>query len=335
MRYRAYLLIAERKLELTTVETTLRKGELLVRVKAALTCGTDTKMYLRGHAKFPFPSLFGHEMAGVVEAAGEGVKGFAAGDAVMVPVSAPCLACDPCRQGRENLCTTLFDGKVWGAFAEYCLIPARVAALSTFVKPPALPFAEAALLDPLASVVHALDAVAAPSASRVLVLGGGPMGYLHAVTARQYGHRVTVADLNEDRLAIYRGLGFPVIVAAGAWEEEGAESFDVVMECSGAPAAFSRGMRVLAPGGALCLFAGHAAGEALTFNSAALHYKHQRLIGSFHYGRKAVAAARALLVERSLPLGPLFSGTYPLERFQEVMELILEGRGMKYVIEPG
>jgi len=334
MRYRAYLLTAERKLELTTVETPLRKGELLVKVKAALTCGTDTKMYLRGHAKFPFPSLFGHEMAGVVEAAGDGVKGFGPGDAVMVPVSAPCLACSPCRRGLENLCETLFGEKVWGAFAEYCVIPARVAALNTFAKPPALPFAEAALLDPLASVVQALDAVAAPPASRVLILGGGPMGYLHAVTARQYGHAVTVADINPGRLEIYRGLGFPVAGAAGSWEEEAAESFDVVMECSGSPPAFASGLTALAPGGALCLFAGHASGEVLSFDSAALHYKHQRLVGSFHYGRQAVAAARTLLVERVLPLGPLFSGTYPLDRLHEVMELILDGKGMKYVVEP-
>lgn len=334
MRYRAYLLTAERRLELTTVETTPGKGELLVKVKAALTCGTDTKMYLRGHAKFPFPSLFGHEMAGVVEAAGEGVKGFAAAAAVMVPVSAPCLACGPCRQGRENLCATLFDGKVWGAFAEYCLIPARVAALSTFPKPPALPFAEAALLDPLASVVQALDAVAAPAASRVLVLGGGPMGYLHAVTARQFGHAVTVADLNPGRLAIYRGLGFPVIEVVQGWEEAHREAFDSVMECSGSPPAFTSGMKVLAPGGALCLFAGHAAGEMLSFDSAALHYKHQRMVGSFHYDRQSVAAARALLIERVLPLGPLFSGTYALEQFPIVMEKILAGEGMKYVLEP-
>ena len=161
------------------------------------------------------------------------------------------------------------------------------------------------------------------------------MGYLHAVTARHFGHAVTVADLRSNRLELYRGLGFPVVEAAGVWENGTADTFGVVMECSGARTAFASGLKVLAPGGALCLFAGHASGEVLSFDSAALHYKHQRLVGSFHYGRKAVAAARTLLIERALPLGPLFSGTYPLDRFQEVMELILEGKGMKYVIEPG
>ena len=335
MRHRAYLLTAPRRLELAQVETAPGPGDLLVRVRAALTCGTDTKMYLRGHAKFPFPSRFGHEMSGTVEAVGEGAGGFAPGDAVMVPVSAPCLACDPCRRGRENLCTTLFDAKVWGAFAEFCLIPARVAALQTFPKPKDLPFAEAALLDPLASVLQAQDSAAPPSPSRLLVLGGGPMGYLHAVTARHHGHAVTVADLNSGRLEIFQGLGFSVIEAAGAWEDGAAEAFDAVMECSGAPAAFASGLRVLAPGGTLCLFAGPPAGQALTFDSAALHYKHQRVAGSFHYGRMAVSAARALLVERTLPLGPLLTGTYPLEQFPLVMEKILAGEGMKYVIEPG
>jgi L-iditol 2-dehydrogenase len=334
MRYRAYLLTAVRRLELAEVEAVPGPGELLVRVKAALTCGTDTKMYLRGHAKFPFPSLFGHEMSGTVEAAGDGVCGFRPGDAVMVPVSAPCLACGPCRAGRENLCETLFDRKVWGAFAEYCLVPARVAALQAFPKPPSLPFAEAALLDPLASVIQALDAAAIAPASRLLVLGGGPMGYLHAVTARRYGHAVTVADLNPGRLEIYRGLGFSVVEAGEGWEAGHAEAYDAVMECSGAVSAFASGLRVLAPGGALCLFAGHSAGEVLTFDSAALHYKHQRLVGSFHYGRKAVAAARVLLSERVLPLGPLFSGIHSLDDLPAVMEKILAGEGMKYILEP-
>jgi threonine dehydrogenase-like Zn-dependent dehydrogenase len=106
------------------------------------------------------------------------------------------------------------------------------------------------------------------------------------------------------------------------------------MECSGAVPAFASGLRALAPGGVFCLFAGHAAGEALSFDSAALHYKHQRLVGSFHYGRKAVAEARVLLCGRALPLGPLFSGTHSLDDLPAVMEKVLAGEGLKYILEP-
>jgi L-iditol 2-dehydrogenase len=328
------MLTAPHTLELQEVEAAPRTGELLVRVSAALTCGTDTKMYLRGHAKFPFPSRFGHELSGTVEEVGVGVKGFSAGDNIMVPVSAPCGACAACRRGLECQCETLFEDKVWGAFARYCIIPARVAERSTFPKPDHLPFAEAALLDPLASVVHAYEhCLVAPGAS-VLVLGGGPMGFLHAVVGRKRGMQVSVADPRRDRLDIFSAAGFSVVPVEKGWEGSFVRSFNLVMECSGAVEAFDAACAVLAPGGTLCLFAGLPVGQKLTFDGAALHYLQQKIVGSFHYGRRAVAEAYVLLCARELPLGPLFSGTYPLERFPEVMEKVLKGEGLKYIIEP-
>ena len=334
MKFEAYVLTAPRTLELREVEAVPRRGDLLVRVKAALTCGTDTKMYLRGHAKFDFPSRFGHELSGTVEEAGEGVRGFGPGDDVMVPVSAPCGTCAPCRAGMECQCETLFEAKVWGAFARYCLIPSRVAERSAFPKPKSLPFAEAALLDPLASVVHAYEHCSVTPGGSLLVLGGGPMGFLHAATARKRGLQVSVADPRRDRLDIFSGAGFSAIPVEKGWETSHPRRFDLVMECSGAVEAFGAACAVLAPGGTLCMFSGLPEGQELTFDGAALHYLQQRIVGSFHYGRRAVAEAFSLLCARELPLAPLFSGTYPLERFPEVMEKVLAGEGLKYIIEP-
>jgi len=316
------------------VEAVPRPGELLLRVRAALTCGTDTKMYLRGHVKFPFPSRFGPEMSGTVEEAGERVKGFALGDDVMVPVSAPCGECPACRAGMECQCGSLFEEKVWGAFGRYCIVPARVTARSAFPKPMSLPFAEAALLDPLASVLHAYEHCGVAPGASLLVLGGGPMGYLHAVTARKRGLRVSVADPRRDRLDIFSGAGFSVIPVEKGWEASRPRRFDLVMECSGAAEAFGAACAVLGPGGTLCMFSGLPEGQELTFDGAGLHYLQQRIVGSFHYGRRAVAEAYSLLCARELPLAPLFSGTYPLERFPEVMEKVLAGVGLKYIIEP-
>ena len=118
------------------------------------------------------------------------------------------------------------------------------------------------------------------------------------------------------------------------WEASRLRRFDLVMECSGAVGAFTSGMNVLAPGGTLCAFAGLPEGQELIFDGAALHYLQQKIVGSFHYGRRAVAEAYALLCSRELPLAPIFSGTYPLEGLPEVMEKILRGEGMKYIIEP-
>ena len=334
MKFDAFVLTGARTLEMREIEAVPGREEILVRVAAALTCGTDTKMYLRGHAKFTFPSLFGHELSGVIAEAGEAVKGFAPGDEVMVPVSAPCGVCGYCRRGLECQCETLFDGKVWGAFARYCLIPARVAARNVFPKPKLLPFSEAALLDPLASVLHAYEHCPSVPGAALLVLGGGPMGFLHAVAGQKRGLAVTVADIRKDRLDLFESAGFAVVLVEEGWEQSRLGRFDLVMECSGAVQAFASGMRVLAPGGTLCVFAGLPEGQELTFDGAALHYRQQKIVGSFHYGRRAVAEAYALLCSRELPLAPIFSSTYPLEGLPEVMEKVLRGEGMKYIIEP-
>ncbi len=99
------------------------EGELLVKVKAALTCGTDLKAYLRGHSLIPMPGPFGHEFSGVIAARGRGAGRFKVNDAVMSVHSAPCLNCAYCAKGLFNLCEDLMSSKVLGAFSEYILIP--------------------------------------------------------------------------------------------------------------------------------------------------------------------------------------------------------------------
>ncbi|HEX2798372.1 MAG TPA: alcohol dehydrogenase catalytic domain-containing protein, partial [Thermoanaerobaculia bacterium] len=133
-------------------------GEVLVRVLVALTCATDLKLVRRGHPKIPFPLTLGHEFAGVVEVAGSGAP-FAPGERVTSAVSGPCGRCDDCRRGRENLCATAFERPLFGAFADFLLVPERIVKNGLRRIPPGLSDEAAALLDPLASVVHALDRV--------------------------------------------------------------------------------------------------------------------------------------------------------------------------------
>src|SRR5260370_1290401 len=106
---RLAILRAPRVLDLAEVPVpTPGRGEVVVRVRAALTCGTDLKTYRRGHPRLPF-GPFGHEAAGDIAALGDGVEGFAVGQAVVFTPTAPCGECGPCHLGRENLCETLFD----------------------------------------------------------------------------------------------------------------------------------------------------------------------------------------------------------------------------------
>jgi L-iditol 2-dehydrogenase len=137
-------------------------GEILLAVRAATTCGTDVKVFKRGgHPRMlKTPTLFGHEMAGTVAKLGEGVTAFAEGDAVVVANSAPCGECIYCRMERQNLCTNLHY--LNGAYADYVLVPSRFVARNTYAIPEGLSFARAALTEPLACVLHGMDACELP-----------------------------------------------------------------------------------------------------------------------------------------------------------------------------
>ena len=134
-------------------------GEVVVKIRTALTCGTDLKTFRRGHPKMPTPTLFGHEFSGDIYEVGEGVTKFAAGDQVMTAPTAPCGSCVYCQKGQENLCSTAMDTMVFGAYAEYVCVPAHIVEHNMFAKPEHLSYSEAAMLEPLSCVVYGMDQV--------------------------------------------------------------------------------------------------------------------------------------------------------------------------------
>ena len=154
-------------------------GELLIQVRCALSCGTDLKTFQRGHPMWKTPMPLGHEFSGVVLEAGEGVTAFKPGDAIMAAPTAPCGICFYCQHGQENLCDAAVGRMVHGGYADTLLLPAHVVARSTFIKPAYSPFEEAALLEPLACVVHAQEMARPEKNETVVIIGGGAFGLLH------------------------------------------------------------------------------------------------------------------------------------------------------------
>jgi len=131
-------------------------GEVLVKVQVALTCGTDLKVYQRGyHARMIVPpALFGHELAGVIEEVGHGVRGFKKGMRVVALNSAPCQMCFYCSKHQENLCEDLLFNN--GAYAEYIRIPRRIVETNMLAVPADVTYEEAAMVEPLACVLRGL-----------------------------------------------------------------------------------------------------------------------------------------------------------------------------------
>jgi len=210
---RAIILTEPGKTELREIaRPTPDCGEVLVRIKAALTCGTDLKAFKRGHPVIPMPGVFGHEFSGVVAETGKGVKKFREGDGIMSVHSAPCLECRYCRKNLFNLCEQIMYTKILGAFAEYILLPPHIVRQNAFLKPKNLSFEEAAFLEPLSCVVHSMQSLNIREDKRALVIGAGPIGLLHLLLLKEKGLTVTVMDKHQEKLRTAKTLGADVVV---------------------------------------------------------------------------------------------------------------------------
>ena len=306
-------------------------GELLLRVVAATTCGTDLKAFLRGHPQIPMPGLFGHEYSGVVVAAGEGAP-FAVGDAVMGVHSAPCRKCRWCVRGQENLCESIMSTKVLGSYAEYLRIPARIARINVFPKPDALSFESASLLEPLSCVAQALGHVPGHASDRYLIIGPGAIGLMFVAALRLRGAReVVLAGRNALRLGVGEALGAKPVHP----DDPGLDgAFDVVIECTGNVGVWERSVGYARRGGTVVLFGGCPSGTSASFDTGRLHYDQITLVSPFHFGTVAVQTAREWLLDADFDLSPLISGHRSLEEAHETFEDLKAGRGLKYVFQP-
>jgi L-iditol 2-dehydrogenase len=320
-------------------------GEIAVEVRAAATCGTDLKSYRRGHPKlFPtLPARFGHEFAGVVSSVGEGVGNVRVGDRVVSANTAPCGSCWACTLGRQSLCENLEF--LNGAFAEQVVVPRAIVERNTYVIPDTLPFASAAPLEPLATVVHGMAETGIELGDTVVVHGAGPIGLMFVRLATLRGANVISIDVSSWRLreAVRAGAvetidisGLdPVEVAARIkGSTPGGRGADVGIEAVGLPPVWEQTVRTLRPGGTAVLFGGTPKGAPFSVDSSAMHYEEYTLKGVFHHTPRYVKAAVELLVSGKVDGGMLITESRPLEALVDSLEDMAAGRGSKYVLVP-
>lgn len=315
---------------------------VVVRVRTALTCGTDLKAYLRGHPKFPMPTPFGHEFSGELAELGAEVRGLREGDAIMAAPTAPCGECFYCQRQQENLCEQVMDTMVLGAYAEYIKLPGAVVRTNLYAKPRALPFAEAALLEPLACVLHGLTSVRLRPDDTVLLIGAGAIALLHLLVLRMRGvERVAVIARNTARAAQARALGAAAVLRVGAedayapvLELTRGRGADVVIECTGQEVVWETALRLARRGGQAVLFGGCAPGTVARFDTQRLHYDQVSVVSPFHFTPRDVRAAYELLSSGGFGGAALVAAEYPLERLGEALERQRRGEGAKFAIVP-
>ncbi len=318
-------------------------GEVLVRIHAALTCGTDVKSYKRGHPTLfkTMPSPFGHEFAGEIEAVGEGVDDWRPGMRVVAANSAPCNRCYYCKVGDQSMCEELEF--LNGAFAEYIVVPSRIVDQNLFEIPEGVGFSRAALLEPLACAVHGVVRTPIELGDTVAVIGAGQIGLMFVRLATERGARVVCVDKSPDRLAVARELGaeqtieaadgVDTIAAVREWTLEG-RGTDVVIEAVGLPALWEQALEMVRKGGEVTLFGGAPSGTSIQVDTLLLHYSQITIRGIFHHTPHTVQTAFDLLRSGRVDPEPFISGVRPLEDIVAALESHGRQEGIKYEIHP-
>jgi L-iditol 2-dehydrogenase len=297
-------------------------GELLVRVGAALTCGTDLKVYRRGyHAMMLKPPIaFGHELAGLVEEIGPGVRSFQAGDRVVALNSAPCDACFFCLHGQQNLCEDLLFNN--GAYAEFIKIPARIVEKNTLVIPGGVPFEHAALTEPLACVVRGLEESGARLGDTMVVIGAGPIGLMFMHAAELAGVNVIAVVKREDQIAAARLFGAShivhvpsvddVVAATRALTPQG-RGADIVIEAVATPATWEWAVDMVRKGGVVNFFGGPPSGTKVQLDTNRLHYGDITLKASFHHTPATCRTAFELITSGRFRCADYITGRVALD----------------------
>ena len=317
-------------------------GEVLIQVRCALSCGTDLKAYRRGHPMWPMPTPLGHEFSGVIAEVGPSAGEFKVGDELMAAPTAPCGRCFYCERGQENLCPLCMEKMVLGAYADCLLLPAHVVARNAFRKPAALPFEEAALLEPLACVVHAHEMARPQKFETALIIGAGAFGLLHMLALKAQGLRqIVVAGRGNQRLEWAGELGADKVIDVqhdDAVPEiarlNGGHGPDLVIECTGQVAGWADAFSRVRRGGRVVFFGGCLPGTALSVDTRRMHYDNLTLLAPFHFRPRDVRRAFELLCDGKLGAGRIVNQRRRLGELEEVFAMMERGAVLKCAVVP-
>lgn len=303
-------------------------GEVRVRICAALTCGTDVKVFRRGyHARMIAPpAIFGHEFAGVVDAVGQGAASWRPGMRVVAANSAPCGRCFFCARNQEELCEDLLF--LNGAYAEHITIPARLVRTNLVEIPDHLPFEAAALAEPLACVVHGMEDSYVRSGDTIAVVGTGPIGLFFVLLCKLAGARVIAVGRSMSRLEAARSMGADEIISSQSDADvvqsvrertEGGRGADRVVECVGKPEVWEQAIAMARKGGLVNLFGGCENDTSIRVDTSRIHYDELTVKGSFHHTPRAVRAALDLLTSGAIDGSAFVQREAPLSDLPDVL----------------
>ena len=340
----AAVLYGKEHVEIEPVEVpAIGPGDVLVRVRAALTCGTDVKVFRRGyHARMIVPpALFGHELSGDIVAVGSAVENFHVGQRVVAANSAPCGECLYCRRNSENLCENLLFNN--GAYAEFIRIPERIVQKNLYEIPPHVTYPDAALIEPLACVLKGIEDSSVSAGDCVAVIGLGPIGLMFVRIAGLLGARVIAIGRRQGQLERALRMGAKDVISTADTEDvvaavraaTGGHGADIVIEAVGKPQTWQEAVRMVRRGGTVNLFGGCPNDTSISLDTNRLHYSEITLKASFHHTPTLIQRALKAVARGDITARDFVNREEPLQNLLEVFKHLMSHNGhMKTAIIP-
>jgi L-iditol 2-dehydrogenase len=310
---------------------------LRVRVAASGICGTDPHI-LHGFYPATLPLIPGHEFAGVVEAVGDGIDGFAPGDHVAIDPNILCGTCYFCRRGKVHLCKNLvaLGVNLPGGFAEQCVVPVSQA----YKISQELPLTYAALAEPVACCLRGLDLAGLVSGDRVAIFGAGPMGALILQLAQMQGaSQVIMIDPQEGRRRRAEKLGASWVIdptftpVVDTIRDAYPDGVEVVFDCSGNITAVQQGLRLVMRGGTLMLFGVCHKDAHLEISPFLVNENEITIRGSYN-NPNTMSRALDLLASGRLNAASLITDRFPLDKALEAFRSTGGADCLKVLVEP-
>jgi len=326
-----------------------RSGELLVKVKACAVCGTDLRIF-RGQKRINVP-ITGHEISGIVEEIGDGVKGFSKGDRVIIETVVGCGECDACKRGEENRCRKKFKAIGYdynGGFAQYILVPREAVKQGCAIKiPEHVSFDEATIVEPFSCVINGWSPFKErPKGFVACVIGAGIIGMLHAEYAKLRGAKVILVNRSAPRLNLAKKIGLQADFLVNAEECNPVERVreltgglgaDVVICAASSKEVQKEALEMAAVDADVSFFAGIPKDDPyVNLNTNLIHYNELHIHGSNSSNRRQYLEAINLIASGKVNVKKFITHKFPLEKIEEAIHT-LEDRtkgAIKIIIDP-
>jgi L-iditol 2-dehydrogenase len=311
----------------------VRDHEVLIKVAACGICGTDIKKIFQRYVEPP--QILGHELAGTVVAVGRGVTKFKPGDRVMSFHHTPCGTCFYCEKRSFSQCqqykTTGLTGGFTpngGGFGEYVKAMPWVVERGIVALPDRVTFEEATFIEPINTIVKAVEKARVTKGENVLILGCGPIGLQLLMVAKLQTDRLYASDLMPERRAKSLTLGAiesfdPTsgkLVADIKARTDG-RGADAVLVAVAHPSVVLDALAAARPGGRILLFAANDPVTKIEFPASAVGIDEKEILGSYSAAVDIQDAAAELVLQRKLPVMEIVTHRFPLDRIQEALEL--------------